>query len=101
MRHKRMSRKSKKKKQRRKRRKRRTETKDVDKLLLMEKAKKAWKKGMGKWNRFDRALDRAASRLLRDRNQNGIVTLEEVGHNYYDEWRRQRKRGKKGKRRRR
>ena len=98
MRHKRMSRKSK-KKQRRKRR--RTETKDVDKLLLREKAKKAWKKSMEKWNRFDRALDRTASRLLRDRNQNGIVTLEEVGHNYYDEWRRQRKRGKKGKRRRR
>ena len=100
MRHKRMSRKSK-KKQKRKRRKRRTEIKAVDKLLLKEKAKKAWKKGMEKWNRFDRTLDRTASRLLRDRNQNGIVTLEEVGHNYYDEWRRQRKRGKKGKRRRR
>ena len=53
---------------------------------------------MREWNKVDRDSDRIIQRMGRDRDLNGVATMEEVSHNYWEELQRQRRKKKRRKR---
>lgn len=52
------------------------------------------KKALKNFNRFEKQMNRDLERMFCDRNHNGVISLEEVGKNYFSMFREAQRVGK-------